>query len=838
MPSHPLSSRILQVAAGFLLAVVAVASAVLVEIRSQAISRSDEQIERAVAAAEIEFNRAVLNVDMKLASLPDLMRKAPSETDALGPVLAGLQERQLLVSDLAVLDADGRVVATALRATRLTGPALPHGFVESIRRRPFATVVLSDPVVSRATGERCLVVGRAVALPGLPTAVAVAEVPLDLLLPTSAATVMGVPGLSLSVERTDGRVLATQPADDRAMVLRRETPTSRPLSGQPVTSRAADGADERVATRPTLYDGVYVVARRGLGDVFADWRQQAVWIGGVATLFLVLIAAAAAAARAQVARLARARQETAASAELLEQALHAMGDAFLLCDEDDRVLRWNARYEEIFPWLQPVLRPGVTYRELAQAAAVKRFGPHATQEAVAWAKARVDERRQVTDGRVVQQELHSGVIVSIVERRMPDGGIVSVYHDMSAKERQLAQAKAAADAANEAKSQFVANMSHEIRTPLNAVLGLNELLLRGRLDESQRQYAELMRTSGQLLLSLINDVLDLSRIEAGLFEVHVEPFVPRQVAQEVLAVLADRAESQRLTLNLEDRTPPETCLLGDAVRLRQVLFNLVGNALKFTEHGGVTVRLGLQRDGSDSAGCTLRVAVQDTGAGIGPELLPRLFERFVQADGSATRRHGGSGLGLAITREVVTRLGGQIEVQSAPGAGSTFTVTLPCSFASEQALAPAHAMEAPPGSAVALRVLVAEDNAVNQVLIQALMHHLGHEVEVVGNARDAVDKLASGSFDLVLMDMQMPELDGCEATRRIRRLPEGLANVPIIAMTANARPEDRQTCLDAGMDEHVAKPVDFLALQAAMARAIDKRRALGSRLAQDTVAAR
>ncbi|WP_158289006.1 ATP-binding protein [Rubrivivax albus] len=838
MPNHPLSSRILQVAAGFLLAVVAVASTVLVEIRSQAIARSDEQIERAVAAAEIEFNRAVLNVDMKLASLPGLILGDTSDADALGPVLAGLQERQLLISDLAVLDADGRVVGTALRATRLTGPALPHGFIESIRRRPSATVVLSDPIVSRATGERSLIIGRAVSLPGLPSAVAVAEVPLDLLLPTSAATVMGVPGLSLSVERSDGRVLATQPADDRAMTVRREMPTLRPLSGQPVTSRAEDGINERVATRPTLYDGVYVVARRDLGDVFADWRQQAVWIGAVATFFVLLIVAAAAAARAQVARLARARQETAASAELLEQALDAMGDAFLLCDVDDRVLRWNARYEEIFPWLQPVLRPGVTYRELALAAAKKRFGPDATQEAVAWAKARVEERRQVADGRVVQQALHSGVIVSIVERRMPDGGIVSVYHDMSAKERQLAQAKAEAEAANEAKSQFVANMSHEIRTPLNAVLGLNELLLQGRLDESQRRYAELMRTSGQLLLSLINDVLDLSRIEAGLFEVHEEPFVPRQVAQEVLAVLADRAESQRLMLTLEDHTPPETRLLGDALRLRQVLFNLVGNALKFTEHGRVSVRLAILRGGSDSPGCMLRVAVEDTGVGIEPELLPRLFERFVQADGSATRRHGGSGLGLAITREVVTRLGGHIEVQSVLGAGSTFTVTLPCSFAAAQTSSTVQAMAAAPGSTAPLRVLVAEDNTVNQVLIQALMHHLGHEVEVVGNGRDAVDRLASGGFDLVLMDMQMPEVDGCEATRWIRRLPEEAANVPIIAMTANARPEDRQTCLDAGMDEHVAKPIDFSALQAAMAAAIERRRLLRSKVVQDPVAAR
>jgi len=818
----------MQVAAGFLLAVVAAASSVLVDGRVQAIARSDEQIERAVAAAEIDFNRAVLNVDMKLASLPDLMLRTPFGADALEAVLAGLQERQLLISDLAVLDADGRVVATALQATRRTGPALPQAFVDSILRRPSGTVVLSDPIVSRATGERSLIVGRAVSLPGLPTAVAVAELPLDLLLPTSAATVMGVPGLSLSVERADGRVLATQPADDRTMALRREAPTLRPLSGLPVTSRSDDGVDERVATRPSLYDGVYVVARRDLDDVLADWRRQAVWIGGVAALFLGLIAVAAAAARAQVARLARARQDAAASAELLEQALGAMGDAVLLCDADDRVLRWNSRYEEIFPWLRPVLRPGVTYGDLARSAAAHRFGPDALDEANAWAGARVQEREQVTDGRIVHQELHNGMFVSIVERRMPDGGIVSVYHDMSAKERQLAQAKAEAEAANEAKSQFVANMSHEIRTPLNAVLGLNELLLQGRLDEPQRRYAELMRTSGQLLLSLINDVLDLSRIEAGRFEVHQGPFVPGQVAQEVIAVLAGRAESQRLTLSLEDSTPPGTHLLGDAVRLRQVLFNLVGNALKFTAQGGVTVRLALKPGDSEPRGCMLCVEVQDTGVGIEPELMPRLFQRFVQADGSATRRHGGSGLGLAITREVVSRLGGHIEVQSALGQGSTFTVTLPCGLAIAQTSSQAQAAATAVGSAEAMRVLVAEDNAVNQVLVQALMHHLGHEVDVVGNGRDAVDRLARGGFDLVLMDMQMPEVDGCEATRRIRRLPGDAAHVPIIAMTANARPEDRQACLDAGMDEHVAKPVDFAALRAAMSRAVERRRALRS----------
>jgi signal transduction histidine kinase/ActR/RegA family two-component response regulator len=492
-----------------------------------------------------------------------------------------------------------------------------------------------------------------------------------------------------------------------------------------------------------------------------------------------------------------------------------MGDAFLLCDAEDRVVRWNRRYVELFPWLEPVLAPGVPFRRLAEAAAEARFGPLDGLDWKGWIELRLEARRR--EQREFQQQLHSGLVVSVVERRVADGGIVSVYRDMSTKEQQLARAKADAEAANEAKSQFLANMSHEIRTPLNAVLGLNELLLMSPLNNEQRRHAELVRTSGQLLLSLINDILDLSRIEAGRFEPRLAPLEPRRVSEEVLALLEERALEQKLTLELVDLTPPDTTVLGDAVRLRQVLFNLVGNALKFTEHGGVTVRLALQARGGDEA--VLEMAVEDTGVGIEPELMPRLFERFTQADNSTTRRHGGSGLGLAITREVVQRLGGELAVASQPGSGSTFTVRLPCRLGRPE---PGFEAATAPGALAdmggALRVLVAEDNAVNQVLIDAILRHLGHEPVLVGNGREAIDRLGAGDIDLVLMDMQMPELDGLSATRELRALPGPESRIPVLAMTANARPEDRQACLQAGMNEFLTKPIEIGALGLAIQR--------------------
>ena len=809
----PLATRIWLVAGAFGTAVVLAASAMLLETRSQALARSDEQLMRALATAETEFNRAMMTLDLTLASLPRVLAGAllPGgiDAEAAHKALNELQERQLQFTDLALVDETGDTLTTALRATRRSGPDVPAGLVARIRTQPVPMLTLSDPVVGRSTGERGLFVGRALDLPGTAPMVALAEMPADLLLPATAANVGSVPGLTVALERADGQPLIIQPPDELALARRQAQSPQAAASDKPLAVTGTDGATDRVATRPTLYPGLQLVARRAEVDALSDWRALSLWVVGVAALFLGLIVVATRMTQLQWGRLAQARQEAAAAAEVLDRALEAMGDAFLLCGPDDRVVRWNARYLELFPWQQDVIAPGVPFRRLVEVGGLKRFGGDA-QATTAWADERIQLRRTMGAGRTQQQDVHNGVVVSLIERRMPDGGIVSVYHDMTANERQLNRARQEAEAANEAKSQFLANMSHEIRTPLNAVLGLNDMLLLGRLDDEQRRLAALVRSSGRLLLALINDILDLARIEAGHFETRDEIFDPSAVAEEVCAMLSERALAQRLALHVEDHTPHATRLLGDAVRLQQVLLNLVGNALKFTSQGRVTVRLMLTAGPDAASPSLLRLDVVDTGLGIAPEQLPHLFERFRQIDNSATRRHGGSGLGLAITREVVQRLGGQIRASSTPGLGSTFSVEIP--FRQVEA-AEAEAAATAPGALAQerqpLRLLVAEDNAVNQMLIEALLAHLGHRSRIVDNGREAVEEAASGEFDVVLMDMQMPELDGLEATRRIRALPGAAARLPIIAMTANARDEDRQACLDAGMDAFLSKPIEF-----------------------------
>ncbi|MDP9459348.1 MAG: ATP-binding protein [Actinomycetota bacterium] len=390
--------------------------------------------------------------------------------------------------------------------------------------------------------------------------------------------------------------------------------------------------------------------------------------------------------------------------------------------------------------------------------------------------------------------------------------------------RELAAARDEALAATRAKTAFLAAASHEIRTPLNGVLGMLEALALGDLTAGQAEYVALARSSGEALLSLLNDVLDLSKAETTSVTLARRPFRAGEVAAEVVAALRPVAERKGLALALN--TDGDDQLLGDPLRLRQVVMNLLGNALKFTASGRVSVSVRTDR-APDGAEARLRLAVQDTGAGMEADEIDRLFRPFVQGKGGA--RHGGTGLGLALSQQLVQLMGGRIDVVSAPGRGSLFTVLVDLRLADEDAddrPAPVerYASPAPADDAVrgtGLRVLVADDNEVNLRVAEALLRAEGAQVVTVPDGDDAVRALTEEPFDLVLLDMQMPRLSGPAAARAIRALPGPASRTPLLALTAASAEEDRAACLAAGMQGVLLKPVrraDLGAVLAGLAR--------------------
>ncbi len=384
--------------------------------------------------------------------------------------------------------------------------------------------------------------------------------------------------------------------------------------------------------------------------------------------------------------------------------------------------------------------------------------------------------------------------------------------DRHRAQAELAEALRKAEAASEAKSRFLATMSHEIRTPLNPVIGLTGVLLESDLSPEQRKSVVRIRQSGRLLLRRINDLLDFSRIEAGRIELEESDFDPREAVRQVVDLFTQQAARKGLLVTEAVDPAVPLKVHGDVGRLQQILSNLVSNAVKFTDRGRVVVRV--SRDPSPGR-VILRFVVEDSGIGIRDEDRAGLFEAFVQLDSSTTRRHEGSGLGLAIAAELTQLLGGEIGVESMPAKGSRFWFTACFDEAAETESLPEE-VESEPAVPVAetrhASILVAEDNSINQEVISLLVRRLGHTVDVVGDGREAVTAAASGRYDLILMDCQMPDLDGMGATREIRAAEPSGTRIPIIAMTAYAGEESRRMCLAAGMDDFVSKPVEVAAL--------------------------
>ncbi len=514
-----------------------------------------------------------------------------------------------------------------------------------------------------------------------------------------------------------------------------------------------------------------------------------------------------------------AERELAHQKAILETTLETMDQGITMFDEKLDVITANSKFMELLQFPKDRFPPGTNLGEFFRYNAERgEYGPGDIEQ-------QVQERMDLARGfeaHHFERTRPDGMVIDIRGNPLPDRrGFVTTYSDVTQQkhaERALLEAKLVAEEANEAKSAFLANMSHEIRTPLNAIVGLTGLALQTRLTEQQEDYLTKVDMSSHALLGLINDILDFSKIEAGKLEIETVPFNLDDIIQNLSAMTSARAGAKPLEIRFHIDPDVPKNLKGDPLRLGQILINLTANAIKFTESGSVVVKV--LREPSPITGIAekqmLRFEVTDTGIGMSQDQIDRLFQPFTQADISTTRQFGGTGLGLAISRSLVTMMGGKIGVESVEGKGSTFwfTVEVTALAAAPRAETrsthhplPMDSISRTLAQIVGMRVLVVEDNEINQQVAQEILGHAGVVAEIASNGKVAVEMVSATSYDAVFMDLQMPVMDGYEATRIIRADARH-KDLPIIAMTAHAMSSERDKCLATGMNDHLTKPID------------------------------
>jgi hemerythrin-like metal-binding protein len=527
-----------------------------------------------------------------------------------------------------------------------------------------------------------------------------------------------------------------------------------------------------------------------------------------------------------------ADQKAAKAYSLLHEAVNNVAIGFTIYDENDRLVTCNEAYLAIYETSRDLIVPGATFEEIVRGGAERGQYTDALGRVDEWVRERVREH-QAADGTLIEQQLQDGRWLLIVEHRTPSGYIVGNRIDITARKQAEAElsryrlhleslveertaalqaAKDLAEAASRAKSTFLANMSHELRTPMNAIIGMTGIALRRTEDARLREQLGTIDTASQHLLAVINDILDISKIEAERLTLEHTRFRVGEPVASIRNFISHKAAEKGLHLDIEvaaELLGQE--VIGDPLRLGQILLNLTGNAVKFTLSGSVSLRCRIIEEAPGSL--LLRWEVADTGIGIAAADQERLFNAFEQADSSTTRRFGGTGLGLAISKRLVAMMDGEIGVSSGLGKGSTFWFTvrlrkaLPEDAGTKAGAAFPLPAEAQLQSAHAgARVLIAEDDAINQEISQVLLQDAGLLATLAGDGEEAIALARQHRYDLILMDVQMPNVNGLDATRAIRASSRN-QETPIIAMTANAYDEDRQRCIAAGMNDHIAKPL-------------------------------
>lgn len=807
--------------------------------REAAIGVASDTVQRVARAVEASLNRNFVQVDAVLAGLPAIITPLAAngglDSALLDRILRELNNQNFTFRDILLVRPDGVPLATGLAVSRRRPLplALDKSFFESAPRP--GAVLIGGPFRNPATGEWSLFMARRVALPGHGLLLAVAEMPVPVLGTLLAVGGEGA-GLRITLERDDGTLLASLPHDETRIGTRLSPGAAQRL--QEATGTAATEMNSRFengrvisAVRPLLYPALSLSASMKLSAALAEWEKERFRAMVISLGFAALVAALGGALAMAMRQREKVEAERIRWRATLENALDSMTDGFVMWDANDRLIACNARYKDFYRVSAPFIEPGAHFEDIMREGFLRGQYPQAGDDLQAF----LAEMRRWHRGNNPPMErlLPDGRWVLITERATPGGGTVGIRTDITELKQameELATARDAAAAAGEAKSQFLARMSHELRTPLNGILGFAQVLLNDpRLAADQRDQLRTLHEAARHLLELVNGLLDLSKIAAGRLELHPAPTELMPLLERSAALLTPEVQRKSLRFALELAPGTPASVLVDAMRLRQLILNLLSNAVKFTPSGGRVTLRARSLPGADG----IRLEVEDTGPGVPPEQQHLLFRDFVQlaSPGAQTPEGGvGTGLGLAIAAQLAELMGGRIGCDSPPGQGATFWVELPLPTALP---APAHS---PPGNAgpapaesdtasrMPLQVLVADDVPANRLVARAMLTSAGHHVTCVEDGAVALSAVQQGEFDLVLMDLQMPVMDGLEATRRIRALPPPRGRVPVIAVTASAMPEQVEACRAAGMDGHLAKPIDRETLLRLVQQYADDRR--------------